>query len=252
MNPVPASVNAPAQAQVNLLPPEIEAKRTQGRAKAMIYVGLALFVVLLGVAWFLAFSARQSAESQLADEEAKRPQLVAELASYDYIKSIELQKDNSLLARQWAGASDIIWGDYTAALLNVVPDDVTLTDIVMSQGTPFGPAGSDGTVYGLNDMGSLAFTGRAASPELAADMIEAVNSVPGFYDTFVEVNKIAASDEGDTVYWEYSGATRISFEALSDRTVTTQTEAPVRAEVPADSEAGDDTAATEDPDQEAN
>lgn len=228
MNPVPANLGAHGAAQVNLLPPEIEAKRTQGRAKVMIFVGLVLFVILLGVAWFLAYSARTSAEQELATEQARRPVLVAELASYDYIKVIEAQKENSVLARQWAGSTDIIWGDYTAALLNVVPNDVTLTDVVMSQGTPYGPAGSNGTVFGLSDMGSMTFTGRATSAELVADMIEAINSVPGLYDTWVDVNKLAANDDTNTVYWEYSGATRMSFFALSDRTVTTQPSAPVR------------------------
>lgn len=226
MNPVPANLGAPGAAQVNLLPPEIEAKRTQGRAKVLIFVALVLFLVLLAVAWFFAFTARTAAEQDLADEQARRPVLAQELASYDYIKIIEAQKDNSLLARQWAGSTDVIWGDYTVALLEVVPSDVTLTDVVMSQGTPFGPAGSDGTVFGLSDMGSVSFTGRASSPELVADFVDAVNSVPGFYDTFIEVNKIAAND--DTGYWEYEGSSRISFIALSDRTVTTQPTAPAR------------------------
>ncbi|WP_152649868.1 PilN domain-containing protein [Demequina oxidasica] len=230
MNPVPASVNAPHSAQVNLLPPEIEAKRTQGRAKVMIAVGLVLFVLMLGAAWFLAYSARTSAESDLAYEQERRPELVETLASYDYVKVIEDQKDNSVLARQWAGSSDIIWGDYTAALLDVVPEDMSLTDVVMAQGTPYGPAGSDGTIFGLNDMGTLNFTGQAASPELAADLVEAINAVPGYYDTWIEVNKLESNEDTDTVYWEYAGATRVSFTALSDRTVTTQPTAPVREE----------------------
>lgn len=234
MNPVPASVNAPESAQVNLLPPEIEAKRTQGRAKAMIYLGLAAFVILLGVAWFFAFSAGQFAESDLAYEQDRRPVLVTELASYDYIKDIEAQKDNSVLARQWAGASDITWADYMTAFVESVPSEVALTDVVMAQGTPYGPAGTDGTIFGLSDMGSLAFTGKASSPELVAEFVDAIDAVPGFYDTFVEVNKIGSNEDTDTVYWEYAGATRVSFNALSDRVVTTQPTAPIR----------DDTAAT--------
>lgn len=236
MNPVPASVNAPGAAQVNLLPPEIAAKRNEGRAKVLMVASLMVFVLLLGAAWFFAYSARTSAEQDLADEQALRPELTTELATYDYVKVVEAQKDNSILARQWAGSSDIIWGDYTAALLKVVPDDVTLTDILMAQGTPFGPAGSDGTIFGLSDMGSLSFTGRAASPELVADFVDAVNSVPGFYDTFIEVSKVGTSDT--TEYWEYAGSVRVSFSALSDRTVTTQTTAPVRedADVATDEE----------------
>lgn len=246
MNPVPASLGAPAAAQVNLLPPEIEAKRTQGRAKAMMFVALGLFVLLLGVAWFFAFSARKSAEDNLAHEKDRRPELVAELASYDYIKDIAAQRENSVLARQWAGASDIIWADYMTALVEAVPSDIALTDVVMAQGTPFGPAGSDGTIFGLNDMGSVAFTGEAESPELVADLVEAINAVPGFYDTFVEVNKLASNDETDTVYWEYAGAARVSYFALSDRTVSTQPTAPERAESVTDG------AASTDVDQEAN
>ena len=48
MNPVPAGVKAPQAPQVNLLPPEIAERRSQGRARMMILFSLVVFVLLLG------------------------------------------------------------------------------------------------------------------------------------------------------------------------------------------------------------
>lgn len=226
MNPVPASINAPAAPQVNLLPPEIEAKRSQGRARIIILFGLIAFVLVLGAAWFLAYSARVEAEQDLALEQERRPTLVTELATYDYVRDVQAEAENSANARAWAGATDIDWATHMTALLAAVPEDVQLTGIQMVQTTPYGGATAAGTDFASLDMGSITFIGRALEPGLTTDLVVAFDGLPGFSGTWVDSKEIQANEDTDTGYWEYTGSTRITVTALSGRIETEQTEVP--------------------------
>lgn len=226
MNPVDASIGAPSMAQVNLLPPEIAQKRSQGRARVFILLGFVLFVLLIVAVWFFAFTLRVSAEDELATEQERRPVLMAELATYDYVTEVQAAHDNSVLARIWAGATDIEWASQLAGLMEAMPEDVQWTSIQVSQATPYSNAGDDGTVYGSIDMGSLVFVGRSLEPVLTADLIDAIDGLPGFADTWIDSKLIQGDLEDDVAYWEYAGATRITFNALSGRITTEQTEVP--------------------------
>ncbi|WP_062526930.1 PilN domain-containing protein [Demequina rhizosphaerae] len=226
INPVPGSIGAPAAPQVNLLPPEIAARRSQGRIKALIVIVFGLFLVAVAAVYFLVLGIRTAADNELQAEQDRRLELQTELASYGYINVLADKFENSLKAREWAGSTDIDWATHLTALLNAVPEGLTFTDMTMAQGTPAGAVAGDGTDFANADMGSVAFTGRAESPELTADLIEAFDALPGFSDTWVEAKQINSNEETDTVYWEYSGATRITYTALSGRTETEQKKVP--------------------------
>ncbi|WP_156160863.1 PilN domain-containing protein [Demequina maris] len=226
INPVPGSIGAPAAPQVNLLPPEIAARRSQGRIKAFIVIVFGLFLVAVAAVYFLVLGMRTAAENELQAEKDRQLELQTELASYGYINTLAAKFDNSIKAREWAGSTDIDWATHLAALLAAAPDGVTFTTMTMSQGTPTGAVSGDGTAFSNADMGTVVFTGRAESADLSADLIEAFDALPGFSDTWVEAKQISSNADTDTVYWEYSGATRITYTALSGRTETEQTKVP--------------------------
>ncbi|WP_062316497.1 PilN domain-containing protein [Demequina maris] len=226
INPVPGSIGAPAAPQVNLLPPEIAARRSQGRVRALIVVIFGLFLVAVAAVYFLVLGMRTAAENELQAEQDRRLELQTELASYGYINELSDKFENSIKAREWAGSTDIDWATHLTALLNVAPEGIAFSDMTMAQGTPAGAVAGDGTAFQNADMGSISFTGRADTADLTADLIEAFDSLPGFSDTWVEAKQMQANEETDTVYWEYSGATRITYTALSGRTETEQTKVP--------------------------
>lgn len=230
MNPVPGAVNAPHAPQVNLLPPEIGLRRSASRARAVIFTGVVVFVLLLVGVWFLAFSSRQAAESDLADENAKTPQLQAELATYDYIPVLEAQLNNSVTARAWAGSVDITWYNHLSALFKAIPSDTRVTSLSVSQATPSAPVATDGTVFGVPDLGVLTFSGTATAPINAAALEDAIDALPGFENTWIDVTAITPIGESKNAYWSYSGSTRLTASALSGRTVTEQTQVPASAD----------------------
>ncbi|WP_061962161.1 hypothetical protein [Demequina flava] len=226
MNPVSPQIGAPSSPQVNLVPPEIEQRRSRGRARIGILAGFVVFLLLLVAAWFLAYSSKVSAEEELAIEQDRRPVLVAELATYDYVNDVQAQFENSANARMWAGLTDIDWATQLSGLMAEMPDDIQWTAIQVTQATPYSSAGDDGTIFGSLDMGSVTFVGRSLEPSLVEDFADAVDALPGYQDTWIDSKQIQSNDETDTGFWEYAGATRITFNALSGRIETEQTEVP--------------------------
>ncbi|WP_062306212.1 PilN domain-containing protein [Demequina subtropica] len=225
MNPVPESVKAPQAPQVNLLPPEIEARRTQGRAKGLLAFALLALAVVLGAAWFWFHSERVAAEDALAAEEARTPELQAELASYDYINGVAADYKNALLARAWAGATDVEWAAQVDALMEVFPKGVALTSMQVTPATPYGAVADDGTVFAQSDMGAITFAGSSSEPVDVADLIEQIDGLPGFTGTWIDTETIASVEGQNDPYYEYSGSVRVTYNVLSNRLETEQTKA---------------------------
>jgi hypothetical protein len=235
MNPVPASVGAPRAAQVNLLPPEIEQRRSANRAKGLIVVAMIVFLALLAGAWFFAFSMRTSAEDDLAAAQATTEQKQEELATYNYIPALSAQLDSARFARLWAGATDINWATQLQALLGSAGSKVSLQNLVIAQSTPFAPLSEAGGPFTRPDLGTISFTGESETPIAIAALQDAIDALPGFQDTVVTNVSIDGNTDTDTVYWVYTATTRISANALSGRITTEQEIVPIE----------DDAAATE-------
>lgn len=225
MNPVPVTLGAPQSPQVNLLPPEVAQRRSASRARALISFGFILFLVLLAGAWFLLFTMRQAVEKDLAAEEERTVQLQAQLAEYGYIPLLEAQIDNARKARAWAGVTDVYWADQLGAFFNAVPNTVRFTSISVSAATPAAPSANDGTVFGVDDLGSLSFSGSSTTPIRPADLEDAIDAVSGFSSTRIAGVSISRSDSGTTAFWTFNGTTRISDTSLSGRTMNPLTEA---------------------------
>lgn len=230
MNPVSASVNAPRTPQVNLLPPEIEARRSAVRTRNWLLLIAAMFMVLVaGVYVFAAFE-RKGAEDDLAAAQQATSEKQTQLAAFSYLPVLEAEVNNSRMARAWAGATDVAWADQLSALLAVLPDQVRLETLIAAPVTPLGPVASDGSVFGLQDLGSLTFSGQSDAPIDTAALQDAINAVPGFERAWVEGVELSSVDETDTVFWSYTGTVRITSNALSGRTETSQEIQPIDPE----------------------
>ncbi|WP_084078243.1 hypothetical protein [Demequina sp. NBRC 110057] len=214
----------------------------------IILISLVVFVLLIVAAWFIAYSARTQAEDDLAAEQQRTTELNTQLAEYNYINDLADVYENSIMARAWAGSTDIDWAAQLEVLFGAFPDDVQWTDVQISQATPYGGLGTDGTDFGTIDMGSLSFTGRSLDPISTAEWMDAIDALPGFSTTRVDSQAIAGNEGSGTEYWEFSGTTRITFNALSGRTVTEQTEVPQEL---LDSIEGGDAAPSAEPSAEA-
>lgn len=222
MKAVPEAVGAPRTPLVDLLPPEIEMRRKAKRARRLILVVVVLFFALLAGAWYYTYSARTSAESDLAAEQDKTAIKREELAKYDYIPVVQAALDNAVNARALAGSTDITWATQLNSLLTAAPTDVSLTTLAVSAATPSEPFLLDGTPFQQPDLGQLYFSGEAASEAEIAAFQDAIDALPAFRNTYITSLTLGAVDDGDVPYWTFTGSTRITSNALSGRTETEQ------------------------------
>lgn len=223
MNAVPEAVGAPRTPLVDLLPPEIEMRRKETRAKSLIVVVVLLFMALLAGAWYYAYSVRVSAESDLAAEQSKTAAKQEELATYDYIPLVRAALDNAVAARALAGSVDITWATQLNSLLTATPSDISLTALAVTAATPSDPVIAAGNAFQQPAIGQLIFSGEAASELEVAAFQDAIDSLPAFRDTLISSVTLASTPDGDVPYWSFSGTTRITSDALSGRTATEQT-----------------------------
>jgi len=222
MNAVPEAVGAPRIPLVDLLPPEIEMRRKAKRAKRVIVVVLLLFMALLGGAWYLAYSVRTAAESDLAAEQSKTSAKQEELATYDYIPVVRAALDNAIGARALAGSADVTWATPLNSLLAATPTEVALNTVAVSAATPSEPFVLGGNPFQGPDIGQLSFTGEAASEADVAAFQDALDALPAFRNTYINSVTLGQISDGDVPYWTFAGSTRITSNALSGRTVTEQ------------------------------
>ncbi|PKQ17983.1 MAG: hypothetical protein CVT68_05720 [Actinobacteria bacterium HGW-Actinobacteria-8] len=222
MNAVPAAVGAPRTPLVDLLPPEIEMRRKENRAKRLIVFVVVVIFALIAGTWYLAYSVRTAAESDLAIEQDLTAAKQEELATYDYLPVVQAALDNAVNARATAGSADITWATQLNSLLIATSPNVALTTLAVSAATPSEPLLLDGTPFQQPDLGQLFFSGEAVSEAEVAALQDAIDGLPAFQNTYITSITVGPPVEGGVPFWTFTGSTRISLNALSGRTVTEQ------------------------------
>lgn len=194
-----AGLQAAPRAQVNLLPPEVYSKRSLGKVKARL--GLALVgVLLLAVAAFVyaAFAEKLAADelAQAQDEVARLQQEQLQYAEVPlvkgYISAVEA-------ARELGTATEVLWPDYLRAVQAVTPEGVAVVELTTEMPGPITSGTPSANPLDSVSVGSITFTGQAATlPDLAAWM-EALDRIPGFSDASFSTAELT-SEEGVTFY----------------------------------------------------
>lgn len=220
MNALPASVGAPALPQVSLIPPEFarRSRQTQLRAVSLIIVVAALGLTMSW--WFFAVGLKTVAESALADEQSKRDELTAKLATYSYILDARDAHRRAVEAEAWVTSTDVRWDAYVAQMEQALPTGVTIAKIEVLQVSPAGPQRSGGSgPFDQPDLGTISLTGIATDPQLSNDYIAALARISGLYHVEIFEIRIETSPEAVQPLWEFILTMDISVDALSGRSI---------------------------------
>lgn len=212
---------APSVPQVNLLPPEIRASRSLARVKQVLALALVGVLAVAVGGYFWATTQVQSAEQELADEQAESTRLLNEQKEYAEVPQVLGQLDLVKRARLVATATEIRWAPFILTVIGSAPTGVYLETFEFAGSTPL----AAGTIppNPLLDpegwVGTVTWTGRAPQPVDAAAWIESLEATEGFIDAFVTSVEIAERDLNGqlTSYYEVSGTVQVTSDALYDR-----------------------------------
>jgi Tfp pilus assembly protein PilN len=145
--------------RVDLLPPEVRARRRLRSTQRSSAAVLALLVTALAAGF--ALSARDAGEAadELAAVQARTAALTAQQARYDRVPQVYGQVDAAQQALRTAMAADVLWSTVLADLASSAPDGLWLTTVNASIATPATPDAVLGVVDPVTAAGTSAPVG---------------------------------------------------------------------------------------------
>jgi Tfp pilus assembly protein PilN len=215
----PTSVGAFPRPQVNLLPPEVRSRRTLGRVKVRLGLAIVGVVVLLSGAYVFSTFEKASAADNLAEKQTEVQRLVTEQAKYAEVPRVKGQIAAVEQARLLGTSTEVLWPTYLRAIQAVAPEGWTLDSLTTLTPTPLTPASPATNPLAAPNVGTLTFTGRAATlPDVAA-WLDALDQVPGFSDPYVSSAAIT-TNEGAAPYYATSATVQVDSTVFAQRFAT--------------------------------
>ena len=174
-----AGLGAPRQPQVNLLPPEVRAKRSLGRVKAWLAVTLlaVLLAAVAGVVLAMVVENRAADDLQAKQDEISR--LQSEQARYAEVPRIKGQISATQQARDTVMATEVLWPQFLGAVQATIPDNVRMKTLTTELPGPTVPETPSANPLDPPAVGSVSFSGRASLLPDLAQWMDQLAAIPG-------------------------------------------------------------------------
>jgi Tfp pilus assembly protein PilN len=211
-----ASVLIPTLAQVDLLPPEIRAKR--GFAKVKRLLAFVLVVVLGAVAFVYAAAlvGLTAANQHLSHAQDDTAALTVEQQKYAEVPQV-LDRVSALEdARRLGFSTEVTWTPYLGAIFAVMPANVQLSSIEVTGATPMLSAAPPTDVLQAASVETITFSGRSTTLIDTAGWIDALNAIPGFSDAWVSAVTVTEGESRD-IYYSVSSSVQVTDAAFANR-----------------------------------
>lgn len=207
-------------AQVNLLPPEIRARRALQRASRWLLVGLSVLAAALVGGYVAASLQVSSAGEELASAQAETMRLSQEQSVYADVPAVLGQLSTLQEARVQGLATEIDWSRHLQQVLAVMPETVSVSSVDVVGASPMLAVAPPADPLHGPSVSRIAFTGRSASVPDTAAWVDALNSVPGFSDAWVS-GVTRAQDDAHGVHYQVTSSVQVTEAAFTHRFDTT-------------------------------
>lgn len=210
------------QPQVNLLPPEVHAKRSLSRIKKWLAAFVVLAVLVAAGIVALAVLTQQAADQELADQQAETQRLVTEQQQYAEVPLVRDQLETIRGARELAMSTEILWADYLAAVAATTPEGVSIETIAVAVPSPMEvPVAPLDALQGASVATITFATNSRTLPDTAA-WLDGLASVPGFVDAWFTSASITETE--GVAYYSVSGTVQVDASAQAQRFAPTEGE----------------------------
>ena len=211
------SLGIPLLPQVNLLPPEVRAKRAAGHARRWMLLALVVALGVSGLAYAYALMEANTASKELATAEAETAALLEEQASLAHVPRVLQEWDNVVRAQNYAMVGEILWTPYLRALTAVMPAEVGVGVISIESVRPAGTVTMAENALAAPGVAQIHMQGSAVLMPHTADWMDALDTVPGIRDVYYYQQPIEQKD--GLVYYNWEVTAVVDASALSLRHV---------------------------------
>ncbi len=208
--------------RVNLLPPEIGARRRLRKVQAALAGGVLASVGVVAVLYVGAVGAVGSAQEELSTATAAHAALQAETAQYRDVTAAYQRSADAQAMLVAAMGEEVRFSRFLRDMSLSVPDGVWLTSaaFVQTQGTPAAAAAAAAPATGTPaGIGTLTVSGVAYEHEDVALWLESLAAQDGYADPLLQSSTRTLIGPKKVVEW--STTVTLSPEALSGRYTTT-------------------------------
>ena len=209
-------LGAPPAPQVDLLPPEVLEGRGFARLKRILLGVMVGSLVLAGGMYVYVVNEHSAAEEHLAEAQDTAAQLSREKAQYSEVTAVISAIRQAETARAFGMAPEIAWRPYIDAVAAVLPDDVSIVTIEVTNGSPLAPVVAATDPLGAPGAGSMLMVLNSPSVPVSSELVDAVEGIWGLQDPAIQTT--AAIDLDGDPYYETTMTIQVGAEALAGRT----------------------------------
>jgi hypothetical protein len=203
--------------QVDLLPPEVRARRKLAGTKRLLLLGIAVVLLASVLVFVLASIAALAARTDLANVQRDNEALVAESNKYAEVPAVLGQIDATKTAREMGFSTEILWQPFIEAIRAVTPAGVSIADLTVTVNTPTSSTSTTNDPLAAPSVGTVTFNGTAATPIDTSLWLDALDSLPGFNDPWFSTEML--SDTEGVVTYKISSSVQITDEVFAQRFV---------------------------------
>lgn len=199
--------------RVDLLPPEVRARRRARAHRRSLLLGVAGAVVLTMLGIGAASLLSLQAQSQLQAEQQRTTRILTEQGKYVGVRTIQ-QRMTIVQAAQEVGAStEIDWKAYLDSIQATLPANVTVTTVTVDSATPLAIYQQATAPLQGGRVATISFTATTPSfPELPV-WLTALRTLPGYADAAPDSATLDTTSGTYTV----SITMHVNAEAFDDR-----------------------------------
>lgn len=208
----PVGVRLP---QVNLLPPEVHAKRGLARVKRWLAAGLVLAILLAVGGVGLAMMAESGAEAELAEAQAETDRLVLEQQKYAEVPLLLSQLDQVSAARTYGMSTEVLWPAYLSAVAATAPEGVAIDLLSVTAAAPGAGVALPTDALAAPSIANIAFSAESLTLPDTAGWLDGLATIPGFSDAWF--SSATVTEEEGLVYYTVSATVQINEQAFAGR-----------------------------------
>jgi Tfp pilus assembly protein PilN len=201
--------------QVNLLPPEVRAKRGLKVVKRWLGVSLLATLVLCVLAYGASLVSSAAASSDLAKAQAETSRLQNEQKKYAEVPQVLTALAAAKSARTLGMSTEVPWKSYLDAITAVLPANVSIESFAVTGASPIAAPPTKTNVLQAASVGQVQFTGRVATVPDTAAWIDALNAIPGFSDAWVSSEAITETNK--LTYYTVTSTVQVTQSAYAKR-----------------------------------
>lgn len=181
-SPASSHVAVGGPPRVDLMPPEVQLKRSQLRTRRSLRLVLFAVFLVVVVACGGAWAWSTLAQTSLATAQSEQQSLIAQQAKYSKVTTIQ-DATTLIKAAQIVGdATEIDWQDYLSRLQATLPAGVTLATVSIDTADPMTAYAQSATPLQGDRIATLAFTATSPSLPSIPVWLDGLKTLPGFVD----------------------------------------------------------------------